>query len=74
MGVSQLRWKAMDSLSMFLLVDKRSVFFLSVKTMDDVTWNCDNNPCQNGATCKPGRAQCVCRLGFVGKYCESKLM
>jgi len=42
--------------------------------MDDVQWSCDVNQCQNGGTCKLGRAQCVCRLGYVGKFCESKAL
>ena len=38
----------------------------------DKDWKCDVNPCQNGGTCKPGRAKCVCKLGYIGTYCESK--
>ena len=33
---------------------------------------CDNNPCQNGATCEDGFNQyfCRCRSGFMGQNCE----
>ena len=33
---------------------------------------CDNNPCQNGATCAntKGGYQCKCKPGFKGKRCE----
>ncbi|XP_047144561.1 uncharacterized protein LOC100203132 isoform X2 [Hydra vulgaris] len=36
----------------------------------DSEWNCNPNPCQNGGTCKNGRSHCVCRLGYVGIFCE----
>lgn len=35
-----------------------------------------NNPCQNGGTCVDGNAEiytvieCICKLGWVGDYCE----
>ncbi|XP_057309168.1 uncharacterized protein LOC130647358 isoform X2 [Hydractinia symbiolongicarpus] len=41
------------------------------KTQTDVDWKCDPSPCQNGGTCKPGRAKCVCRLGYIGTFCEN---
>ena len=33
---------------------------------------CDNNPCQNGATCTNtiGGYQCSCTQGFEGKLCD----
>lgn len=51
-----------------------SFLFVSVQTTDDVEWTCDVNRCQNGGTCKKGRAQCVCRLGYVGRFCECKFI
>ena len=46
--------------------------FHLASTPFDKEWTCAVNPCQNGGTCKPGRAKCVCRLGYIGTYCESK--
>ena len=40
------------------------------RTEKDENWKCSDNPCKNGGTCKEGRSGCVCRLGFVGDYCE----
>ncbi|XP_048589917.1 neurogenic locus notch homolog protein 2 isoform X2 [Nematostella vectensis] len=37
---------------------------------EDRDWACDVNPCKNGGTCKPGIGNCVCRLGYIGQYCE----
>ncbi|PFX19688.1 Fibropellin-1 [Stylophora pistillata] len=42
-----------------------------VETRLDKDWSCLVSPCQNGGTCKPGISKCVCRLGYVGDYCES---
>nr|XP_058949529.1 uncharacterized protein LOC131777281 isoform X1 [Pocillopora verrucosa] len=42
-----------------------------VETPRDKDWTCLASPCQNGGTCKPGISKCVCRLGYVGDYCES---
>jgi len=41
------------------------------ETQEDKDWSCDRNPCQNGGTCKYGRAKCVCRLGYTGDYCQN---
>lgn len=37
---------------------------------------CLGNLCQNGAACKDGRNtyECLCREGYVGRYCESPTM
>ncbi|XP_078383686.1 uncharacterized protein LOC144666194 isoform X4 [Oculina patagonica] len=42
-----------------------------VETQRDKDWTCLANPCKNGGTCKTGISKCVCRLGYVGDYCES---
>ncbi|XP_068705792.1 uncharacterized protein [Montipora foliosa] len=42
-----------------------------VETQRDKDWDCQPSPCQNGGTCKPGSSKCVCRLGYVGQFCES---
>ncbi|XP_067047616.1 uncharacterized protein [Acropora muricata] len=42
-----------------------------VETVRDKEWSCQQSPCKNGGTCKPGNSKCVCRLGYVGEYCES---
>ncbi len=63
--------------SVFLTYSYRSLFpiFCSLAfTERDKNWNCDQNPCQNGGTCKSGRAKCVCRLGYTGDYCQSKIL
>lgn len=51
------------------------VFVLSVlvETQRDKDWTCMTSPCKNGGTCKPGISKCVCRLGYVGDYCECKM-
>eukprot|EP00794_Sanderia_malayensis_P004400 gene4400-4989_t len=41
------------------------------KTNRDSEWSCEQNPCQNGGTCKKGRSRCVCRLGYTGDYCQN---
>lgn len=47
-------------------------FSYVVETQRDKEWSCQLSPCQNGGTCKPGNSKCVCRLGYVGQYCECK--
>ncbi|XP_068733417.1 uncharacterized protein [Montipora capricornis] len=38
------------------------------------TDECQNSPCQNGATCvnKPGRYECKCIVGYNGKNCDTE--
>lgn len=67
-------------LSILLQILKSFFFFfhfvicnhLLVETLRDKEWTCQAPSCQNGGTCKPGISKCVCRLGYVGDYCECK--
>ena len=49
-------------------------FYFLERTVKDEDWHCAADPCKNGGTCKEKRSGCVCRLGFVGDYCEGKLL
>ena len=49
---------------------KRCFFLLNyLKDIDE----CRTRPCLNGGTCENlvGSYRCKCKLGFLGKYCET---
>ncbi len=51
-----------------------SIYFLFVTLFKPVSESCDQNICENGATCKilAGDYICECLQGYVGAFCEEK--